>query len=51
MAIADIRIHTAERSLICTPVGRDADLLLDMLRRDNIDAESYENLGEARRFL
>src|SRR5580700_11152497 len=46
MAIADIRVHTAERSLICTPVGRDADLLLDMLRQDNIDAESYETLEE-----
>ena len=46
MAIADMRVDTAERSLICTPVGRDADLLLDMLRHANIGAASYESLDE-----
>lgn len=46
MALADMRVRTAERSLICTPVGRDADLLLEMLRRDNVDARAYESLQE-----
>ncbi len=46
MAVADMRVRAAERSLICAPVGRDADLLRDMLRHNNIEAQSYETLEE-----
>jgi signal transduction histidine kinase len=46
MTIADMSTRAVERTLICTPVGRDAQLLLEMLNRENIQAESYQNLEE-----
>jgi signal transduction histidine kinase len=46
MAAADTRVRVAQRSLICTPVGRDADLLVEMLRQDNVEAQSYQTLEQ-----
>jgi len=34
MTIADMSTRAVERTLICTPVGRDAQLLLEMLKRE-----------------
>ena len=37
-------VIAVERCLICTPVGKDADLLLQTLRREQIEAAAYPNL-------
>lgn len=44
MATLKAKLVAVERCLICTPVGRDAELLLETFRREKMSAAAYPTL-------